>query len=242
MCGAEKLPQALAQDFHTKFGVLPLEGYGCTELSPAAAANVPDWEHGGIRQTGNRPGTIGQPLPGMAARIVHPDTQEPLPAGQEGVLLVYGANVMQGYLGRPEHTLEVIRDGWYVTGDIARYDEDGFLTITDRLSRFSKIGGEMVPHQKVEDQLHEILGTADRHFVVTAVPDEGKGERLVVLHLPLNGTSTRQLWQQLSGRGLPNLWVPRERDFFTIAELPVLGTGKVDLKKVKELALEKCQC
>ena len=78
--------------------------------------------------------------------------------------------------------------------------------------------------------------------MVTAVPDESKGERLVVLHLPLDGTCARQLWQQLSGRGLPNLWVPRERDFFTITELPVLGTGKVDLKKVKELALEKCHC
>jgi acyl-[acyl-carrier-protein]-phospholipid O-acyltransferase / long-chain-fatty-acid--[acyl-carrier-protein] ligase len=242
ICGAEKLPPSLAVDFKERFGVLPLEGYGCTELSPAAAANVPDWEHDGVRQTGNRQGTIGQPLPGMAARIVDPDTMQPLPMGKEGLLLVYGANVMQGYLGRPELTREVIRDGWYVTGDIARYDEDGFLTITDRLSRFSKIGGEMVPHQKVEDQLHEILGTTERHFVVTAVPDESKGERLVVLHLPLNGTCTRQLWQQLSGRGLPNLWVPRERDFFTITELPVLGTGKVDLKRVKELALAKCHC
>ena len=101
-------------------------------------------------------------------------------------------------------------------------------------------------HQRVSHvglaQLHEILGTSERHFVVTGVPDEGKGERLVVLHLPLQGTDPRHLWQQLSGRGLPNLWVPRERDFFTIAELPILGTGKVDLKKVKEMALEKCQC
>jgi len=97
----------------------------------------------------------------------------------------------------------------------------------------------MVPHQKVEDQLHEILGTAERHFVVTAVPDESKGERLVVLHLPLNGLDTRAIWQQLSSRGLPNLWVPRERDFIAVPELPVLGSGKVDLKKVKEIALEK---
>jgi acyl-[acyl-carrier-protein]-phospholipid O-acyltransferase / long-chain-fatty-acid--[acyl-carrier-protein] ligase len=156
-------------------------------------------------------------------------------------MIVYGPNVMQGYLGKPELTRQVLHDGWYHTGDIAKYDEDGFITITDRLSRFSKIGGEMVPHQKIEDQLHEILGTSERHFVVTSVPDEGKGERLVVIHLPLNGTDTRHLWQQLSGRGLPNLWVPRERDFYSVPELPMLGTGKVDLKKVKELALAKAK-
>jgi len=192
-----------------------------------------------VRQVGNKRGTIGQPLPGEAARIVNPETFEPLPPGQEGLLLIYGANVMAGYLGRPDLTREVIRDGWYVTGDIARYDEDGFLTITDRLSRFSKIGGEMVPHQKIEDELHAIAGTTERTFVVTAVPDEGKGERLVVLHLPLNGLDAHGLWQRLSGKGLPNLWVPRERDFYQVAELPVLGSGKVDLKRVKELALER---
>jgi acyl-[acyl-carrier-protein]-phospholipid O-acyltransferase/long-chain-fatty-acid--[acyl-carrier-protein] ligase len=239
MCGAEKLPPTLTEEFKQKFGVLPLEGYGCTELSPAAVVNVGDQDHHGFRQVGNKPGTIGQPLPGVAAKIVNPDTFEPLPPGKEGLMLIYGANVMQGYLGKEALTKEVIRDGWYATGDIARYDEDGFITITDRLSRFSKIGGEMVPHQKVEDQLHDIMGTTERHFVVTAVPDEGKGERLVVLHLPLNGLDARQIWQQLSGRGLPNLWVPRERDFFSIPELPILGSGKVDLKKVKEMALEK---
>jgi acyl-[acyl-carrier-protein]-phospholipid O-acyltransferase/long-chain-fatty-acid--[acyl-carrier-protein] ligase len=240
VCGAEKLPLTLAEEFKTRFGVQPLEGYGCTEMSPVVSANVPDWERDGVRQVGNKPGTIGQPLPGVAARIVDPETFEPLPPGQEGLLLVYGANVMAGYLGRPELTKEVIRDGWYVTGDIARYDEDGFLTITDRLSRFSKIGGEMVPHQKIEDELHQIARTTERTFVVTGVPDAGKGERLVVLHVPLvNGLDARGLWQQLCGKGLPNLWVPRERDFFQIPELPVLGSGKVDLKRVKELALER---
>jgi acyl-[acyl-carrier-protein]-phospholipid O-acyltransferase/long-chain-fatty-acid--[acyl-carrier-protein] ligase len=240
VCGAEKMPPTLAEEFKARFDVQPLEGYGCTELSPVASTNVPNWERAGVRQVGNKPGTIGQPLPGVAARIVNPETLEPLPPGQEGLLLVYGANVMAGYLGRPELTKEVIRNGWYVTGDIARYDEDGFLTITDRLTRFSKIGGEMVPHQKIEDELHEIARTTERTFVVTAVPDEGKGERLVVLHVPLhNGLDARGLWQQLSGKGLPNLWVPRERDFFQVSELPVLGSGKLDLKRVKELALER---
>ncbi len=235
-CGAEKLPAALAQEFQTKFGVLAMEGYGCTELSPCAVVNVPDKDLDGFRQVGNRPGTIGQPMPGVAARIVDPDTFAPLPSGREGLLLIHGANVMMGYLGRPEATKEAIRDGWYVTGDIAKLDEDGFVTITDRLARFSKIGGEMVPHQKVEDELHTILQTNERLCVVTAVADEGKGERLVVLHV---GIEVAQVWQQLNGKGLPNLWVPRERDFFHVAELPLLGTGKLDLKRCKEIAAEK---
>src|SRR5262249_39212464 len=150
MCGAEKLPPSLAQDFEAKFGVRPLEGYGCTELSPVASCNVPDWEEGGARQIGTKPGTIGQPVPGVAAKVVDPDTMQPVPVGQEGLVLVYGGNVMIGYLGKPEATKAVIRDGWYITGDIGKYDEDGFIALTDRLSRFSKIGGEMVPHQKIE--------------------------------------------------------------------------------------------
>jgi acyl-[acyl-carrier-protein]-phospholipid O-acyltransferase/long-chain-fatty-acid--[acyl-carrier-protein] ligase len=238
MVGAEKLPPALAQEFKDKFGVQPLEGYGCTELSPAAIVNVPDWEQGDFKQLGNKPGTIGQPIPGVAARIVDPETFEPVLPQTEGMLLVYGANVMEGYLGNPEATREVIRDGWYVTGDIAKYDEDGFITITDRLSRFSKVGGEMVPHQKIENELHEILGTNERVCVVTAVPDERKGERLLVLHTPFSGFSPHQIWERLNNKGLPNLWVPSERDFLEIPELPVLGTGKVDLKRIKQLALQ----
>jgi acyl-[acyl-carrier-protein]-phospholipid O-acyltransferase/long-chain-fatty-acid--[acyl-carrier-protein] ligase len=235
-CGAEKLPPSLAKEFEDKFKVLPMEGYGATELSPAAVVNVPDQDRDGFRQIGNKPGTIGQPLPGVAARIVDPDAGTPLPAGKDGLLLVYGANVMAGYLGRPEATREVIRDGWYITGDIARMDDDGFLTITDRLSRFSKVGGEMVPHQKVEDELHAVLTTSERVCVVTAVPDEARGERLVVLHVGMNVAETVQ---KLSGRGLPNLWLPRERDFYQVPELPVLGTGKIDLKHCKEIALDK---
>jgi len=237
--GAEKLPQPLAQDFHKKFGVLPLEGYGCTELSPAAAANVPDVVLDGFRQVGNKPGTIGQPLPGVAAKVVHPETFEPLPLGEEGLLLIYGANVMVGYLNRPEQTREVIRDGWYVTGDMAKIDEDGFITITGRLSRFAKVGGEMVPLEKIEEQLHDILQTSERVCAVTCVPDEARGERLVVLHTELNGMDVHQLCEQLGNRGLPNLWVPAERDFLQVPELPILGSGKVNLQRLKEMAVEQ---
>jgi acyl-[acyl-carrier-protein]-phospholipid O-acyltransferase/long-chain-fatty-acid--[acyl-carrier-protein] ligase len=239
MVGAEKLPQTLAQEFKEKFGVQPLEGYGCTELSPAAIVNVPDWEQNGVRQIGNRPGTIGQPIPGVAAKIVDTDALQPLPPGQEGMLLVYGANVMKGYLGREDLTRAAVRDGWYVTGDLARYDEDGFITITDRLARFSKIGGEMVPHQKIEDEIHQMLGTSERVCVVTSVPDERKGERLVVLHTAANGMNPHALSHGLRDRGLPALWIPSERDFVQIPEMPLLGSGKVDLKRAKELAQEK---
>lgn len=239
ICGAEKLPPSLAVEFKEKFGVTPMEGYGCTELSPVVATNVPDWEEGGARQVGNKIGSIGQPIPGVAAKVINPETSEPLPQGQEGLLLIYGGNVMQGYLGREEETRRVIRDGWYVTGDVARFDEDGFVYLTDRLSRFSKIGGEMVPHQKVEDELHAIIGSTEKAFVVTAVPDERKGERLIVLYLPLVDTSLRDVWKKLNAKGLPNLWVPGERDFFEVAELPILGTGKMDLKRIKEIAQAK---
>jgi acyl-[acyl-carrier-protein]-phospholipid O-acyltransferase/long-chain-fatty-acid--[acyl-carrier-protein] ligase len=239
ICGAEKLPQSLAQEFFQKFGVMPLEGYGCTELSPVAAANVPDWSGTGARQLGNKPGTIGRPIPGVAARIVDPNTFEPLPAEKEGLLLIYGGNVMMGYLGNSEATQRAIRDGWYVTGDIGKFDEDGFITLTGRLARFAKIGGEMVPLERIEEELHAILGANERVCAVTSVPDEKRGERVVVLHLPLNGAEVRGLCQQLTERGLPSLGLPSERDFFQVAEMPVLGSGKLDLKRIKELGLEK---
>jgi acyl-[acyl-carrier-protein]-phospholipid O-acyltransferase/long-chain-fatty-acid--[acyl-carrier-protein] ligase len=192
----------------------------------------------GFRLVGNTPGTIGQPLPGIAARIVDPETLAPLPPGRDGMLLIYGANVMAGYLGKPELTAQVIRDGWYVTGDIARYDEDGFITLTDRLSRFSKIGGEMVPHQKVEEELHLAAGVEEPSFVVTSVPDDSKGERLIVLHLRLETLEVTAVRKKLDEKGLPNLWLPRERDFIQVEQFPILGSGKLDLKKCKELAMK----
>ena len=144
---------------------------------------------------------------------------------------------MQGYLGKPEKTAEVLRDGWYITGDIAAQDEDGFLTITDRLSRFSKIGGEMVPHIKIEEQLHELAGATEQCFAVTGVPDGKKGERLVVLHT-LAPDALEAILEKLSRSGLPNLWIPRANQFFAVEELPHLGTGKLDLRRIREIALE----
>jgi acyl-[acyl-carrier-protein]-phospholipid O-acyltransferase / long-chain-fatty-acid--[acyl-carrier-protein] ligase len=240
MCGAEKLPQALAKEFKEKFSVLPLEGYGCTELAPVATVNVPDWREGSQRQVGNKPGTIGQPIPGVAARVVERATGASLPPGREGLLQIFGANVMKGYLGRSDLTQQKIVDGgWYVTGDLAHIDEDGFVTITGREERFAKVGGEMVPLEKVEEELHEILRCNERLLAVTAIPDAKKGERLVVLHLPLPETmTTQELWHALNERGLPNIYVPGQRDFFQVPELPILGSGKLDLKRCKEIATE----
>ena len=238
VCGAEKLPPALAKEFEEKFGVLPMEGYGCTELSPTVAVDVPDVDVKGVKQIRNKIGTVGHPIPGVACRIVDPDTNKPLPPGSEGMLLVKGPNVTPGYIGKPELTAQVIRDGWYTTGDMAKIDDDGFITITGRLSRFAKVGGEMVPLEKVEEDMFAVLGTNDRLLAVTAVPDEKRGERLVVLHLPSFTMAPREMGQKLVERGLPNLWVPGDRDYFKVEELPVLGTGKLDLRRVKELALK----
>jgi len=237
LVGAEKLPERVALAFEDRFGIRPLEGYGATECSPVVAVNTRDFRAPGFRQVGAKRGSIGQPLPGISVRIVDPETQEPVSVGTPGLLIVRGPNVMQGYLGKPEKTKEVLRDGWYITGDIAAQDEDGFLTITDRLSRFSKIGGEMVPHVKVEEQLHEIAGVTEQTFVVTGVPDEKKGERLVVLHL-MKQEQLKIVLEKLSESGLPNLWVPRANQFFFVEELPHLGTGKLDLRRIRELAVQ----
>jgi acyl-[acyl-carrier-protein]-phospholipid O-acyltransferase / long-chain-fatty-acid--[acyl-carrier-protein] ligase len=235
--GAEKLPERLAQAFEDRFGLRPLEGYGCTECAPIVAVNTRDYRAGGFHQVGAKRGRIGHPLPGVSVRIVDPETRAELPPDSPGLMLVKGPNVMQGYLNRPEKTAEALQDGWYVTGDIAAEDEDGFLTITDRLSRFSKIGGEMVPHIKVEESLHDAIGATEQRLVVTGVPDSKKGERLVVLHT-LEPEELREALEKLPSAGLPNLWTPRPNQFFHIDELPLLGTGKLDLRRVRQLAVE----
>jgi acyl-[acyl-carrier-protein]-phospholipid O-acyltransferase / long-chain-fatty-acid--[acyl-carrier-protein] ligase len=237
MTGAEKLPDRLAAAFEEQFGIRPLEGYGCTECAPGVAVNTLDFRSAGFRQVGGKRGKIGHPLPGVSVRVVDPETGAPLGIGQPGLLLVRGPNVMQGYLGKPDKTAEVLRDGWYVTGDVAAIDEDGFLQITDRLSRFSKIGGEMVPHIKVEEKLHELAGVTEQMFVVTGVPDEKKGERLVVLH-KLADSQLPACLEKLSQCDLPNLWKPRPDQFVRVEAFPLLGTGKLDLRKVRELALK----
>jgi acyl-[acyl-carrier-protein]-phospholipid O-acyltransferase / long-chain-fatty-acid--[acyl-carrier-protein] ligase len=235
MVGAEKLPERVATAFEERFGIRPLEGYGCTECAPAVTVNTRDFRAAGFRQIGAKRGTIGQPLPGISVRIVDLETRQPLPPGRAGLLVVRGPNVMLGYLGREDKTAEVLQGGWYMTGDVALVDEDGFVQITDRLSRFSKIGGEMVPHVKVEDVLHDLAGATEQCFAVTGLPDERKGERLVVLHT-LPDERLAPCLERLPNAGLPNLWTPRTKDFHRIEALPYLGTGKLDLRRLRELA------
>ncbi|MBM3982234.1 MAG: AMP-binding protein [Planctomycetes bacterium] len=239
VCGAEKLPVKLQDEFRDKFGVLPLEGYGCTELSPVVSCSMPDVSGSGYAQQRNRRGCIGQPIFGVAVRAFDPNTLEPLPPGAEGVLCAKGPNVMAGYLHQPEKTAAAIRDGWYNTGDAGLIEEDGFIRITGRLSRFAKIAGEMVPLEKLDDEMHEVLSTGgDRVLAVTAVPDEKRGERIVVLYLRDIAARLSDLFAALPKRGIPNLWVPDRRDCYPVDAMPVLGTGKLDLKKLSDLAKE----
>ncbi len=238
LTGAEKLPERLGQAFEDRFGIRPVEGYGTTECSPVIAVSGPGFRAPGFYQRGARRGHVGQPLPGLSVRVVDPDSFEELPPGKPGMLLVRGPNVMRGYLGREDLTAAVMRDGWYITGDIAVIDDDGFIQITDRLSRFSKIGGEMVPHGRVEEALQEAAGVDVQAFAVTAIPDERKGERLAVLHT-LDEAAIPPILEKVAARGLPNLFLPRRDHFVRVEKLPVLGTGKLDLRQVKQLAMEK---
>jgi acyl-[acyl-carrier-protein]-phospholipid O-acyltransferase / long-chain-fatty-acid--[acyl-carrier-protein] ligase len=244
VAGAEKLPLELCDAFEKKFGARPVEGYGATELAPLVSVNIPPSRpsadaHGGLRQ-----GTVGRPVPGVSAKVVDLATGEERAAGEPGMLLIRGANVMKGYLNQPEKTAEVFRDGWYVTGDVAVIDQDGFIKITGRESRFAKIGGEMVPLVQVEEALAKIIGGNQQDNIeegvevaVAAVPHATKGERIVVLHTAID-KSPQELCEALAAEGLPRLFIPSPDSFHQVKRLPVLGAGTLDLKGIKEMALE----
>ncbi len=233
LVGAEKLRESVGKAFQEKFGVELLEGYGATEMAPVVSVNRPDFEAGRDTQTGNKAGTVGHPLPGVAVRVVNPATMEPLGPNTEGLLLVKGPNRMMGYLGQAERTAEALRDGWYVTGDIGALDDEGFIRITDRLARFSKIGGEMVPHLKIEELIYAIIG--DYGCVVTGIPDDQRGERLVALYTRTD-MAPAELWRRLSETELPKLWLPKRENIYQVEALATLGTGKLDLVAVKAKA------
>ncbi|MBL8830215.1 MAG: MFS transporter [Planctomycetaceae bacterium] len=240
--GAEKLPVDLCEAFEQKFGVRPVEGYGTTECAPLVSVNIP-----ASRQPPAdgfavyaKEGTVGRPIEGVAARIVDPDSGRDLGTDEPGMLLIKGPNVMRGYLNKPDKTAAVLKDGWYTTGDIALVDVDGFIKITGRQSRFSKIGGEMVPHIKIEETLQGVIqaGEDELKLAVTAVPDARKGERLVVVHTALAMTPA-EICKRLGDAGLPNIWIPSPDSFIEVEAIPHLGTGKLDLKGLKDLALSK---
>ncbi|MEO0415185.1 MAG: AMP-binding protein, partial [Verrucomicrobiota bacterium] len=229
--GAEKLPKKVAESFLKKFDVPVLEGYGLTETSPVTNVNLPD-EYSpsstGPALPNGRLGSVGLFIPGMAVRITDPETFEPLPLHESGMIWLKGPNVFSGYLNEPEKTAEVIINGWFKTGDIGRVDEEGFLYIEGRLSRFSKIGGEMVPHETVESAINQALELTDdeRRIAVMGVPDEAKGEALVLLVKA--GLDVSEMRQKLLDNGIPALWVPKR--VVEIDEIPMLASGKLDLK------------
>jgi acyl-[acyl-carrier-protein]-phospholipid O-acyltransferase/long-chain-fatty-acid--[acyl-carrier-protein] ligase len=171
-------------------------------------------------------------------RLVDPDTHQDVPAGERGMLLVSGPNVMHSYLDKPRETAAAIRDGWYVTGDICTIDEDGFITIVGRESRFAKIAGEIVPHVMVEEAISEIVGfdeAGGSKVAVVSVPDERRGERLVVVHTAID-VPPDVIRARLQQAGLPNLYLPSVDSFVEVQELPLIGTGKLDLRAINALA------
>ena len=246
VAGAERLPPELCDAFEEKYGVRPVEGYGATELSPITAVNIPGSRQYGVGkfQIDAKQGTVGRTVKSVACKVTDLDTGEELGANESGMLWIKGPNVMLGYLGREDLTADVIQDGWYKTGDVAMVDDEGFVKITGRMSRFSKIGGEMVPHIKIEEVLTRLCDETPENdeddqpnIAVTAVPDARKGERLIVLHSNIPRTPA-ELRKGLSDAGLPNIFIPSEDSFRQIESLPLLGSGKLDLKGLKQLALE----
>jgi acyl-[acyl-carrier-protein]-phospholipid O-acyltransferase/long-chain-fatty-acid--[acyl-carrier-protein] ligase len=237
------MPRDLCDSFREKFGVEPSEGYGTTELSPVVSVNVPKDRLGPHSPLGTKLGSVGRCLPGVSAKVVDPETGEDRDTSQEGLLHISGPNVMRGYYRQQKKTAEVLKDGWYNTGDFARIDEEGFIHITGRQSRFSKIGGEMVPHLRIEEILSGILGDdqetedgeAPIRVAVTSVHDPKKGERIIVVHKPLS-IPMDQVQRKLAESGLPNLWIPDPKSFLEVEQIPILGTGKLDLKALKQLA------
>jgi len=241
--GAEKLPPSLAVAFHEAFGKDVMEGYGLTETSPASNVNLPTLPppaDGREVLPSHRPGSVGQLLPGMAIRITDAIADQPLELNQQGIIWFKGANVFPGYLNQPRRTEEVLRDGWLRTGDLGRLDEDGFLYIEGRLSRFSKIGGEMVPHEAVEEHINRALGLEgedERKIAVVGVPDPDKGEALVLLSMVAGETLKQEIIQlryALLDRGVPALWIPKR--ILRVTDIPMLASGKMDLRKCEEIA------
>ena len=233
--GAEKLREDIAAKFRAMTNLTIVEGYGCTELSPIVSFNLPT----DIRELGMtvaKEGSIGPALTGICAKVVDPISFQLMPENTDGLLIVKGANVMLGYLNDPQKTKEVIRDNWYITGDIAQMDRNGFITITGRLSRFSKIAGEMVPHELVEREINNILLPDDRIVAVCGAADTLKGEKLIVFYCDDELIHPSDLIRRMREKGIPNLWIPREENFIRIDSLPLLGSGKLDLASLSRLA------
>lgn len=241
VAGAEKTPEGFHEAWEARFpNCAYLEGYGLTETTPVVAVNLPGEVRTakGEMKYGCRRGSVGRLFNGMAVRVLDPVTRERQPLHERGILAFKGVNIFRGYLGEPEKTQQVLDGDWLITGDLGRVDDDGFLYIEGRLSRFSKIGGEMVPHGTVETEIAKVLGVFDSDIpkiAVTSRSDESKGEALVLLStLDL---SPDELKNKLAEVDLPNLWIPRE--IIKVEAIPTLASGKLDLKGLKAVADQK---
>ena len=242
--GAEKLPDNLAEAFQDRFGIPPQEGYGLTETSPATNVNLPELPAPADARVipSSRRGSVGHLLPGIAFRMTDPATEKPVSGDKQGVIWLKGANIFPGYLNNPKKSAEVLtNDGWFRTGDVGRIDDDGFLYIEGRISRFSKIAGEMVPHETVEAAVNKALGLdaeAERKIAIVGIPDAQKGEVIILLST-IAGPALEQecidLRYKLMDAGFPSLWCPKA--IVPVPEIPVLASGKLDLKGCEELAM-----
>jgi acyl-[acyl-carrier-protein]-phospholipid O-acyltransferase/long-chain-fatty-acid--[acyl-carrier-protein] ligase len=241
IAGAERLHAALAEKLGTEWSCEVVEGYGTTECAPIVCVGRGPLRASGYERPATPRGSVGRALPGVALRLAPPDADEPgdvEPALRRGLLWVRGPNVMRGYLDRPELNAKVLRGGWYCTGDIAELDEDRNLRITDRLARFSKIGGEMVPHGVIEQHLQALLHSEEPQVLVTALPCAKKGERLAVLYTfdPARLDAVREALREA---GLPALFQPHRDHYLHVPSLPLLGSGKADLRAARALAEER---
>ncbi|HSH09214.1 MAG TPA: AMP-binding protein [Oceanipulchritudo sp.] len=233
--GAEKTPPGFAERWERQFGGTYLEGYGLTETSPVVSINLPEMNGFPAKM---KPGSVGHIVIGMRARVVDPASGNVLPINQRGILDLQGANVFKGYLNNKEATAHAFQDGWFRTGDLARIDSEGYLFIEGRVSRFSKLGGEMVPHGRLEQIIAECFKLEDAEsplVAVTGISDETKGEALVVLTAV--EIKPNDLRERLLKQGIPNLWIPRI--VLRVDAIPSLASGKLDLKALDALALRK---
>ena len=235
VAGAEKLRSEVRDGFESKFNMPVFEGYGTTETSPGASVNLPDLES--PHKLRNRPGTVGKAFSGTEFKIVDPDSLEPLPIGEDGLILIGGPQIMKGYLKMPEKTAEVIEiiDGyrWYRSGDKGHLDEDGFLTIVDRYSRFAKIGGEMISLTTVEEEILDACNDKDLEIAATCLPDQRKGEKIVLLST--SNIEKSELTKILSDAKINPLYHPSS--VLVVDEIPKLGSGKTDFGATKKIAL-----
>ena len=238
IAGAEKLKADVKDAFRLKFGLEIYEGYGTTETAPVAAVNMPDiLERESLQElTFNKPGSVGLPLPGTVIKIVDPDTLTELNSGEDGLILIGGGQVMKGYLGDQQKTAEVIveLDGvrYYKTGDKGHRDENGFVTIVDRYSRFAKIGGEMISLGSVEENLRTLFDE-DSHWVAVAVNDERKGESIVLL--VKSSLTLQEIQARIKTLNIPPIMLPGQ--ILKVEQIPLLGSGKTDFKGAKNLAV-----